>query len=151
MQQQMLDQFQQSMQMIVQTFASMHRDQMTTLQKELDHIHRITRELNELQAEAKAAQQRGLGPQRNGSWTRPAPPRPSAAQSAPRQPEPAPRRNAPAGTPERPQAGSPSPAAAGAAAADIGDMHDWLNQRIRNLQNERESSWQRILGFVLGK
>jgi hypothetical protein len=30
-------------------------------------------------------------------------------------------------------------------------MHDWVNQRIQNLQKEREGRWQKILGFVLGK
>jgi uncharacterized membrane protein len=147
----MMDQFQQSMQMVVQVFASMHRDQMETLQKELDHVHRITRELNELQAELRN-NQRGPITARNGSPTRPAAaPTPPATPSAPQA-----RALPPASTPAqpRPAAAIPGPAAPvppGGAMPDLGDMHDWVNQRIVTLQKERESSWQKILGFVMGK
>jgi pSer/pThr/pTyr-binding forkhead associated (FHA) protein len=151
MQQQMMDQFQQSMQMVVQVFASMHRDQMETLQKELDHVHRITRELNELQAELRH-NQRGPIRARNGPLTRPAAaPAPLVAPSAPQA-----QALPPASTPAqpRPAAAIPGPAAPvppGGAMPDLGDMHDWVNQRIVTLQKERESSWQKILGFVMGK
>jgi pSer/pThr/pTyr-binding forkhead associated (FHA) protein len=150
MQQQMMDQFQQSMQMVVQVFASMHRDQMGMLQKELDHIHRITRELNELQAEVRASQQRGPSA-RNGAMHRPFPTRtpPGPAErsapkpSAPSAPSPA--------TAENAAAAPAPPVPPGGAMPDMGDMHDWLNQRIVTLQKERESRWQKIMGFVLGK
>jgi hypothetical protein len=153
MQQQMMDQFQQSMQMVVQVFASMHRDQMGMLQQELDNIQRITRELNELQAEARANRQRGAAPYPNGSHTRPfpaptaertPPAHPASPQSAPRQP----------GSTATPPAGGAEPATPPAppgAMPDMGDMHDWVNQRIHTLQKEREGRWQKILGFVLGK
>jgi pSer/pThr/pTyr-binding forkhead associated (FHA) protein len=148
MQQQMMDQFQQSMQMVVQVFASMHRDQMGMLQQELDRIQQITRELNELQAEARSNRQRGPAPYPNGSHTRtfPAPPaaRTPPPQSAPPQPA------APA-TPPAPGAEPAAPPVPSAAMPDMGDMHDWVNQRIQTLQKEREGRWQKILGFVLGK
>ena len=31
------------------------------------------------------------------------------------------------------------------------DVHVWLAQRIANLEKERETVWQRLMGFVLGK
>jgi pSer/pThr/pTyr-binding forkhead associated (FHA) protein len=151
MQQQMMDQFQQSMQMVVQVFASMHRDQMGMLQQELDHIHRITRELNELQAEVRANQQRAPAA-RNGSHSRPAPPPvPAAAPPArPAPPQPPARPARPPAPATAATAASP-PAAAAGQMPELGDMHGWLNQRIVALQKEREGRWQKILGFVLGK
>jgi pSer/pThr/pTyr-binding forkhead associated (FHA) protein len=151
MQQQMMDQFQQSMQMMVQVFATMHRDAMATLQKELDQIHAITRELNELQAELLASRAGNAAPP-NGSAGRPAPGRPPLAHHArpdaparptlpPPAPDSRPAANASARAPARPAKGVPNPS----------DMHDWLNQRIRTLQRERESRWHKIFGFVLGK
>lgn len=134
MQQQMIDQFQQSMQMMVQVFASMHRDQMDVLQRELEDIRRINRELSELQAAAKAAQPAAA---RNGS-PRPAP-APARPAAAPGNAGPSP--GAPAKPPPPPPAGTPA----------VADMHDWLNQRIHTLQKEREGRWQKVLGFVLGK
>jgi pSer/pThr/pTyr-binding forkhead associated (FHA) protein len=152
MQQQMMDQFQQSMQMVVQVFATMHRDQMGVLQKELDQVQRITRELHELQAEARAAKQRGPT-YRNGSTMRPAPPR------SPTPPEPVKRTTR--SQPNEVTPGAPAssleeerPATAAGPTGDmpeLSDMHDWVNQRIQTLQKEREGRWQKILGFVLGK
>jgi pSer/pThr/pTyr-binding forkhead associated (FHA) protein len=154
MQQQMMDQFHQSMQMVVQLFASMHRDQMGMLQQELDHIHRITRELHELQAEARAREQ--TSGRKNGaprSTAGSAPVAPAVTHRAPPiQPEAAPAQAANGAT--EPANGAAEPAAAGAKpseARELGDMHDWLNQRIFTLQKEREGRWQKILGFVMGK
>ncbi len=153
MQQQMMDQFQQSMQMVVQVFAGMHRDQMNMLQQELDQIQRITRELSELQAEARAARERGPA-YRNGSLARPAAPRPltqppdRASTAPPAEPQAAsPAAAAP--TPGQPM--SLPPAVAPGAMPDLGDMHDWVSQRIHTLQQDREGRWQKILGYVLGK
>jgi pSer/pThr/pTyr-binding forkhead associated (FHA) protein len=51
MQQQMFDQFQQAMGMLVQMFTSMHRDQMEVIREELDRLHVLSRELQELKEE----------------------------------------------------------------------------------------------------
>jgi pSer/pThr/pTyr-binding forkhead associated (FHA) protein len=161
MQQQMMDQFQQSMQMVVQVFASMHRDQMGMLQQELDQTQRITRELNELQAESRNARKREPAPYRNGYPTRPTaeptPARPAPSQSAPPQhvasapAVPPSAATSPAVPPTSGAQASPPPVPPNGAMPDIGDLHDWVNQRIQTLQKEREGRWQKILGFVLGK
>jgi hypothetical protein len=31
------------------------------------------------------------------------------------------------------------------------DLHLWLNQRIAELEQERQSRWQKILGFLKGR
>jgi hypothetical protein len=147
--------------MVVQVFASMHRDQMGLLQKEMDQIHRITRELNELQAEVRNGQQRGAPTTRNGAPVRPALMRPTPANPGrPAVPQPVsnsagarPVSNSTssASVPAASAAGPPPPVPANGAMPDLGDMHDWVNQRILTLQKEREGRWQKILGFVLGK
>ena len=58
MQQQMFDQFQQAMGMLVQMFGTMHREQMAVIREELDRLHQLSRELEELKAElAKPSRQ----------------------------------------------------------------------------------------------
>jgi uncharacterized small protein (DUF1192 family) len=51
MQQQMFDQFQQSMAMMVQMFGTMHRDQMAVIREELDRLNELTAEFHALKAE----------------------------------------------------------------------------------------------------
>lgn len=51
MQQQMFDQFQQAMGMLVQMFGTMHREQMDVIREELDRLHDLTRELQDLKEE----------------------------------------------------------------------------------------------------
>jgi pSer/pThr/pTyr-binding forkhead associated (FHA) protein len=155
MQQQMMDQFQQSMQMVVQVFASMHRDQMGMLQQELDHIHRITRELNELQAEVRAAKANPAEP-RNGSHGRaaispPAAQHVPAAQPAAPANQPQPKAESAAGTAAKATRETTATSPKASDMPNMGDMHDWLNQRIVSLQREREGRWQKILSFVMGK
>ena len=57
MQQQMLDQFQQAISMIVQTFGAMHHDQMTTIREELDQLREVTREFQAIKLELAARSQ----------------------------------------------------------------------------------------------
>ena len=51
MQQQMFDQFQQAMAMMIQMFGTMHREQMETIQVELDRLHDLTEEFHVLNKE----------------------------------------------------------------------------------------------------
>jgi pSer/pThr/pTyr-binding forkhead associated (FHA) protein len=51
MQQQMFDQFQQSMGMLVQMFGTMHRDQMEVIHEELGRLKELTSELHSLKVE----------------------------------------------------------------------------------------------------
>jgi hypothetical protein len=135
--------------MVVQLFASMHRDQMGMLQQELDHIHRITKELQELQAEAKVA--RDHAATRENGATRPAAlPKPATPATPDRKPPRTRETTAQSG----PANGNSRPAAEASKSPetrDVNDMHDWINQRIVNLQRERESRWQKVFSFVMGK
>ncbi|HXG10517.1 MAG TPA: hypothetical protein VNK04_12215, partial [Gemmataceae bacterium] len=60
---------------------------------------------------------------------------PQAASPAPADPPPAPATNGPPG------ANAPTNA----------EIHAWLSQRIAAIQQERETRWQKIVNFVLGK
>jgi pSer/pThr/pTyr-binding forkhead associated (FHA) protein len=61
MQQQMFDQFQQAMVMLVQMFGTMHREQMAVIREELDRLHQLSQELQELKDElAKPSRQPAL-------------------------------------------------------------------------------------------
>ncbi len=61
MQQQMFDQFQQAMGMLVQMFGTMHREQMAVIREELDRLHQLSQELQELKDElAKPSRQSAL-------------------------------------------------------------------------------------------
>ena len=172
MQQQMFDQFHQSVLVMVQMFSSLHRDQMGLIREELDRLHQLTQELHALQAElarqsaAPAAPQpapppklddtaaellqrmremlqAGQGaaaPSANGELARPAP-----------APQPAPPATPVAGAPA-PPAAPPPPIANGAAPQPAKEeLHDWLQERIAALQQERETRWQKILHFMLGR
>ena len=57
MQQQMLDQFQQSIAMLVQMFGNLHRDQMITIRDELDQLRDLTKEFQALKLELAARSQ----------------------------------------------------------------------------------------------
>jgi pSer/pThr/pTyr-binding forkhead associated (FHA) protein len=98
----------------------------------------------------------------NGKETRPAPPRPQTKKplddSNPNLPasekhpleNPAPEKSAPQKptpeTPDRAPATSPPPPDAPPA-----DIHAWLCERMANLQEERQTRWQKILGFFSKK
>lgn len=139
MQQQMFDQFHQTMVMMVQMFGSLHREQMELIRDELDHLHQVTRELQELRTElvkqpAPAAPLRPAAAPRPAVETRRAP-QPASGPARSAQPAPA--------APLPGEKSSPHP--------DGADIHAWLNRRIASLEEERQGRWQKILGYVLGK
>jgi pSer/pThr/pTyr-binding forkhead associated (FHA) protein len=123
MQQQMFDQFNQTVMTMFQMFASLQRDQMGLVREELDEIRQLTAELQALQAELTnappAAEARDLGDRAGAS---------SAAASPP-----------PAAPADRP----PPPAIGG-------EIHALLSRRIADLERERQGHWQRIVHMVLG-
>jgi hypothetical protein len=150
MQNQMFDQMHQSMMMMVQMLGELHRDQMETVRAELDRVQKITQELQSLQTELA---KRSLA---------------AASMPVPRIPAPAPVLPWPpptvAGNGTQPEGVGPQPARGGpdplpgapgampAAPAHSGeDPHEWLNRRIAAIQQERQTSWQKILGFLRGK
>ena len=62
MQQQMFDQFQQAMGMLVQMFGTMHREQMAVIREELDRLHQLSQELQDLKDELAAKPSRQSAP-----------------------------------------------------------------------------------------
>jgi pSer/pThr/pTyr-binding forkhead associated (FHA) protein len=155
MQQQMFDQFHQSMTMLVEMFGALHREQNDLIRAELDQLHELTRELQTLQAELiKQPPQRG--PERPGvpsarnlpaSRERARKPADEANQDGGHSSTPAERQiptEAPpsAGTPEK------APLPEGVAGENI---HAWLSHRIATLQQERQTRWQKVMQFMLGR
>jgi pSer/pThr/pTyr-binding forkhead associated (FHA) protein len=172
MQQQMFEQFQQTTLLLVQMFTSLHGNQLGVIREELQRVHRLNRELHTLYAELartgrapEAATPRAANPDKASSRpalvapaarSRPVPPQspPEAARAGEAaRPAAAARPGAPpprADDPARKAAAPPQPAPPPGSAAPPDDMHLWLSQRIATLQQEQQSSWQRILSFVLG-
>lgn len=137
MQQQMFDQFQQAMTSMFDMFTSLHREQSDLIRDELERLRELTQELHTLQEELAKH-----------------PPHAAAVPPAPASPPPEPERPPPAAAPETPPAEATRPAephAAALPAENAEDIHVWLTQRMATLQRERQSSWQRILNFLLGK
>jgi pSer/pThr/pTyr-binding forkhead associated (FHA) protein len=156
MQQQMLDQFQQTMLMMAEMFTTLHKEQAGLVREELQHLRKLTSELNALQAE-QARQALPTQPQplvvHSGSVAA----APSVERERPREPEvhenaAEPQTNsrgtapAPDGMPEEPKKAAEKPAAATVPT----DVHDWLSRRIGELQTERQGRWQKLMRMVMG-
>jgi hypothetical protein len=172
----MFDQFQQTMMMMVQMFSSMHRDQFGLLREELDRVQQLSQELATLQAELSrqpapatppapvTPRVRQTAPARAGrlfagrnSGTPPTKAVASAAakmESAPPDieravpntesslPNPPPEKTNGEHAPnDLPPSTTPPPE----------DVHAWLRDRIEAIQQERQTRWQKILGFLSGK
>jgi pSer/pThr/pTyr-binding forkhead associated (FHA) protein len=163
MQQQMFDQFQQAMGMLVQMFSTMHREQMDVIREELDRLHELTRELQELRDELTRAPSRATAPAA-GPAPRPAPVPilPPATAGPARAPAAS---GGPAGPPGEapapvPPAGPrPDRALHGAGLGPVGepeaadaprDAVAWIHQRIAAIQQERETRWQKIVKLLPG-
>jgi pSer/pThr/pTyr-binding forkhead associated (FHA) protein len=149
MQQQMLEQFHQTLVMMAQVFGNLHRDQMALIRDELNQLHQVTQELQALHVElARRPAEGGAGPEGPAEGA-PAAPAGGTARSAP-EPAPAPA-HGPAGAPpeaargQRPGAPPPLPPPGAEA------IHDLLRQRMAALEEERKSRWDKILRFMLGK
>lgn len=177
MQQQMMDQFQQSMMMMLQMFGGMHREQMGLVREELDRL----RELNDEIAEIKAEMAQRSGPP---AGARPMPPHaqpsggqlpafdaygrplPSNGGRLPAWPNtnvppwsastarPA-RGHAPEGPPFRPAAPAQGPRTPPEPAAPPGDpsadVHDWLNDRLNAITTEQQNRWRKIMTMIRGE
>jgi pSer/pThr/pTyr-binding forkhead associated (FHA) protein len=159
MQQQMVDQFHQSMLMMIQMFSSMHRDQMGLIQQELGRLRQLTQELQDLQADLRkngtkapgAAPARGArsphaeGPVETGvSPEQPNHPVPGNGTDAAggRLFDPAAR-----GTTGKPASQPRPPREEPAGDANI---HDWLGQRIAALHAERQGRWEKLISMLKG-
>jgi hypothetical protein len=156
MQQQMFDQFQQSLMTVVQMFTKLHKDQIELIRREMDRVQALTRELHGLQSELA---------KRGATGESPAAER-GSARSAPQQTATRPRASRPASKPgiadgsgkadlgqaaNGDQTHRRAPRPVGAAPTSDADVHGWLCRRIEAIQQERQSRFQKILSFVLGK
>lgn len=173
MQQHMFEQFQQATLMMVQMFASLHKDQFALIQQELERLHELSEELQAIQRELR--RHGGVAP----AAAEPPPPIRSLIEQQPLGPAaPAHDANGQAHVPppaaEATSAASPPPPVAVAAAIPVpgasagapvhappapsipsdqseADVHRWLSERFAAIEKERQSRWQRILGFLRGK
>jgi hypothetical protein len=138
LQQQMFDQFHQTMTMLVQMFSAAHRDQMGLIREELDQMQRLTRELNELKDELKRREAQGSSPAKSPTVNQPRPnPAPATGQTQP--------------TPSvvMPQPIPPPKAESGGPPGDS-SIHNWLSDRIAALDKERQGRWQKLMSFLTG-
>lgn len=159
MQQQMFDQFQQTMSMMVQMFGKMHESQMELVRQEFGRLNELTAEINGLKselAEMTRKQSKATNPQpqpatRPQSVTNPRP-APATVNAAPFRPqEQAAKKVAsqpPGGVAAEPRP-RPEPSPGGADPGDR-DVIVWLHQRITKIQDEREGRWQKILKLLPG-
>ena len=154
MQQQMFDQFQQSMMMMFQMFHTLQRDQIGLIRSELDRIENLNAELIALQREsmqqARSAEQ--IRHKVDAS--------PGAIQSAGSRPAPGP--SLPIATDE---ASSPPPTSRTAPIelpppiANDPDLHATLadrmaalhDERMQAIEEEKQNRWQKVMGFLKGK
>jgi predicted component of type VI protein secretion system len=120
LQQQMFDQFQQTLVMLVQMMSSMHKEQVALIREEMRQFQQVSQELQQLQEQARSGR--------------------AAAVEAPSGPLPSP----PGAIPLPAQPRATEEADGGTA------VHDWLAKRISDLQSDRQSRWQRIVGFLRG-
>lgn len=128
MQQQMFEQFQQTLLMIVQMFGNLQREQMTLIRQELEQIRELTRQLHTLQSEG---------------MRQPAPRQSAIGQAAvPRSPMPS--------LSSKPIA-PPARADTHSAKLNDPDVHVWLHQRLSALQQERQGRLQKVLSILTGQ
>jgi len=149
MQQQMLDQFQQSMMMMMQMFGGMHRDQMGLVREELEKIGELKEEFTAIKAQLAARPAPAAAPP---PW-RPHVPPPAGAPTRPLNghPQAGPPAPAQAPAPQPPAGGDAKPRKTVVTPPDLsGDTHDWLNERLAIIEAEQMNRWQKIMGFLKG-
>jgi predicted component of type VI protein secretion system len=138
MQQDMMEQFHQSMIGMFSAFGSLYQEQMGDLKKELGEIRQLTTELKKLQVAASIAapEPTSTGGQNGASKPAPVgPPNPHALADANIR-----------GTETGPSQGSVQ-----ADATNSADIHAMLTQRIAALQTERQGRLQRIMQMIIGE
>jgi hypothetical protein len=165
MQQQMFDQFQQTMTMMVQMFGKMHETQMETIRQEFGRLNELTEEINSLKVELARVTSKQAQMSQESTTPRAPDPRPQPMNPAIKMQtkssdvslEGRPSRNPDAPSkapiPETPLRTNPkTPPNAPLPDANQGDRDVivWLHQRITSIQNEREGRWQKILKLLPG-
>ena len=164
MQQQMFQQSQQNMMMMVNMFTSLHRDHMALIREDLDRVHQITEELQQVQAQLLRQ-----SPAEPAGWSsapseQTIPEGADGAVTAEFVPKPVAEPPAAAEVAEEPAIPRSFDSAAGATetktpasesedneeAEDGVAAHAVLTERLANLQQERESRWQKIMHTLTG-
>jgi pSer/pThr/pTyr-binding forkhead associated (FHA) protein len=138
MQQQMFDQFHQTMMMMFEGFAALHREQASGLHEEFDQVRKLSEEIESLRREtARLADQASRpAPLRPRPTNGHSPPVRSTGQEGPaslRPPDP---------TIKRATMPEPDPNV---------DIHSQLLLRLSTIQSERQTRWQKILGMMSSK
>jgi hypothetical protein len=158
MQQQMFDQMTQATMMMAQMFGQMQDKQMQLIREELGHLHQLTTDLHGLQAELlkhplDAQQSASARTERAREVTaeqRKNEARAVAQQRSPLQRTPGTLKNARADATE-PGASPPIRPVGAPTDQSQEDIHAVLCARIDALQQDRQSRWQKILQFMMGK
>jgi hypothetical protein len=128
MQQQMFEQFQQTLLMTAQMFGNLQREQMAIIRQELEQIQELTRQLHTLQSQ-------GMRQSRS-----PLPASPQAVAPSSPTPSLSWKPTTSADKADTPSAKHCNP-----------DVHVWLSQRLSALQEERQSRWQKVLSTLTQK
>jgi pSer/pThr/pTyr-binding forkhead associated (FHA) protein len=142
MQEQMADQFRQTLMMMFQMFSALHKDQMAFFQQEMDRVQELTGELHLLRIEASKHAPSAAPPA--------SPPPQATAQARPAFSGP----STPLPSAPRPSPGTSakdSTTTAGVSAPAGQDIHVWLCQRMAAVQEERQNRWQKLLALLSGK
>jgi pSer/pThr/pTyr-binding forkhead associated (FHA) protein len=136
MQQQMFDQFHQTMMMMFEGFAALHREQASTLRSEFDEVRKLSEEIESLRREtARLADEAAKGQRA----------RPTNGYNPPATSSPRPQNQPPrASGPAFPKASMPEP-------DPNVDIHSQLLLRLSTIQSERQNRWQKILGMMSSK
>jgi pSer/pThr/pTyr-binding forkhead associated (FHA) protein len=143
LQQQMTEQFHQTMTNVIAAFREVHRDQMRMVWQELARVQQLTDELaavkdqlHELRAES-AARPRALAAPATPAGAAPTvsqndgPAKAGHARRSPPKPAQPPEQTAPA-------------------ASKRVDVHEWLSGRVDAIKKERDGRWQKIFSLLSG-
>ncbi len=130
MQQNMLDQFHNTMMMMFEGFATLHREQAATIREEFEQVRKLSSEIESLRAEtARLAKEAA-----NRTPQRPAPPGgPGNGHPKPFTP--------------KPQVLGDATKRANGDGGEV-DIHAQLCLKLANIETERQNRWQKILGMM---
>ena len=161
-QMQLMETFHNDMIIMVQMFATMHRQQLESVRHEMDMVQRLTGQLQDLQT--KLAQPAGAADVGRPAEKRPSMPAPDNKKrdrkSASREPSDFAEMTAPPPSPppargpipQGPKARSARqvvpPVPQGSGETDDSEVLAHLTRRISELQRERQGYWQRILSVL---
>lgn len=138
-QQQMFDQFHQTMMAMFEGFATLHREQSEAMREEMEHVRRLSQEIEELQRETERLIEASRARDEAAAKA-------AAAAAAARLANPLPGLVPPPNTippaMARP-AGPATPTGDG-----TGDIHALLVRRLATMHNERQGRWQKILSMM---